>query len=77
MTDGRPLPRSWSGTYNNSHETDILISYGLDYHRIQVKTVEAAAEDYQIEHHWKDGDVDVEIYFARNTNWGYLMPVFT
>jgi hypothetical protein len=62
---------------DNGHQTDILISDGPNYHRIQVKTVEASGEDHTIENRWKDSHVDVVVYFARNTNWGYVMPAFS
>ena len=62
---------------DNGHQTDILISDGLNYHRIQVKTVEASGEDHTIENRWKDSNVNVVVFFARNSNWGYVMPAFT
>jgi len=62
---------------DNGHQTDILISDGPNYHRIQVKTVEASSTDHVIESRWKDSNVDVLVVFARNGNWGYVMPAFT
>ncbi len=62
---------------DNGHQTDILISDGPNYHRIQVKTVEASGDDHVIENRWKDSNVDVVIFFARNSNWGYVMPAFS
>jgi hypothetical protein len=62
---------------DNGHQTDILISDGPNYYRIQVKTVEAANEAHEIENRWKDSHVDVVVVFARNGNWGYVMPAFT
>jgi hypothetical protein len=62
---------------DNGHQTDILISVGLNYHRIQVKTVEATGEEHVIENRWKDSNVNVVVFFARNSNWGYVMPAFT
>lgn len=62
---------------DNGHQTDILISDGLNYHRIQVKTIEASGEDHSIENRWKDSNVNVVVCFARNSNWGYVMPAFT
>ena len=44
--------------------------YGLNYHRIQVKTVEASGEDHLVENRWKDSNVDVVVFFARNSTWG-------
>lgn len=62
---------------DNGHQTDILISDGPNYHRIQVKTVEASNDEHMIENRWKDSNVDVVVCFARNSNWGYVMPAFT
>ena len=62
---------------DNGHATDILISDGPNYHRIQVKTVEASDEDHVVENKWKDSNVNVVIFFARNSTWGYVTPAFT
>lgn len=62
---------------DNGHQTDILISDGPNYHRVQVKTLEASGEDHEIENKWKESHVDVIVAFARNANWGYVMPAFS
>jgi len=62
---------------DNGHQTDILISDGPNFHRVQVKTVDASGEDHEIENRWKKSNVDVVVVFARNTNWGYVMPAFS
>lgn len=62
---------------DNGHSTDILISDGPNFHRVQVKTVEATGEDHELENRWKESNVDVVVAFARNGNWGYVMPAFT
>jgi hypothetical protein len=62
---------------DNGHNTDVLISDGPNYHRIQVKTVEATGEDHLVENRWKDSNVDVVIVFARNSTWGYVLPAFS
>jgi hypothetical protein len=62
---------------DNGHQTDILISDGSNYHRVQVKTVEATGTDHVLENRWKDSNVDVLVIFARNGNWGYVMPAFS
>lgn len=61
---------------DNGHQTDILISDGPNYYRVQVKTIEATGEDHVIENRWKESNVDVIIYFARNSTWGYIIPPF-
>ena len=62
---------------DNGHQTDILISDGPNFYRVQVKTVEATGEDNELENRWKDSNVDVVVAFAKNTNWGYVMPAFS
>ena len=62
---------------DHGHKTDILISDGLHYYRIQIKTVEALGEDHVVENKWKDSNIDVVVYFARNSTWGYVTPAFT
>lgn len=61
---------------DNGHQTDILISDGPKYYRIQVKTVDAETESLPVESRWKDSHVDYVVYFARNSNWGYVAPAF-
>ena len=62
---------------DHGHQTDILISDGPHYHRIQVKTVKASGDDHIVENKWENGNVDLVVYFARNSNWGYIAPAFT
>lgn len=61
---------------DHGHQTDILISDGPSYYRIQVKTVEASGEDHVVHNAWKGSNVDVVVYFARNSNWGVVAPAF-
>ena len=42
---------------DHGHRTDILISDGPNYFRIQVKTVEASGEDHKVDNRWKDSNV--------------------
>ena len=49
---------------------------GVDYFRIQIKTVEASGEDHLVENKWEDSNVNYVIYFARNSTWGYIAPAF-
>ncbi len=62
---------------DHGHQTDVLISDGPNYYRIQVKTVEAGSASQFMENRWKDSHVDVVVVFARNSNWGYVLPAFT
>jgi hypothetical protein len=62
---------------DHGHQTDILISDGPNYYRVQVKTIDAKSEDQLVENKWKESNVDCVIFFARNSNWGYVAPAFT
>ncbi len=63
---------------DNGHQTDILISDGPHYHRIQVKTVDAdKGKNQYIANKWKNSCVDIVVVFARNSCWGYVFPAFT
>lgn len=61
---------------DHGHKTDILISDGPNYHRVQIKTVEAMSEDQVVRNMWGDSNCDVVVFFARNSNWGYVTPAF-
>ena len=73
MQDGWQI---FTPVLDNGHKTDILISDGPNYYRIQVKTIDAKSEDQYIENRWKESDVDCIVFFARNSNWGYVTPAF-
>ncbi|MDQ8190794.1 hypothetical protein [Roseibacillus persicicus] len=62
---------------DNGHKTDILISDGPNYFRIQIKTVEATGDSHLVENKWEGSDVDLIVFFARNSNWGVIAPAFT
>lgn len=74
MQDGWQI---FTPVLDNGHQTDILISDGPNYHRIQVKTVDASGEEHVVENRWKESNVNVVVYFARNSNWGYIIPAFS
>lgn len=61
---------------DHGHKTDLLISDGPNYYRLQVKTVKATGEDHEVLNLWKGSHLDCVIYFARNSNWGYVTPAF-
>lgn len=61
---------------DNGHQTDLLISDGPNYYRIQVKTVEATGDDHVVFNGWESSNVDLVIFFARNSNWGVITPAF-
>ena len=61
------------------HKTDILISDGQQYFRIQIKTISATKgkKNIDIENVWKDAPIHYVIYFAREGEWGYIVPAFS
>lgn len=62
---------------DNAHKTDILISDGPNFHRLQIKTCEAKGESHKLINQWKESHLGVVIAFARNSTWGYIMPAFS
>ena len=54
---------------DNGHQTDILISDGLNYHRIQVKTVEASGDNHVVENRWKDSMLTL-LFFLQEIQLG-------
>ena len=65
---------------DNAHRTDILISDGPNYYRLQVKTIDTTGKkekDIEIENKWDKSHLDYIVWFARNTTWGYVTPAFS
>lgn len=63
---------------DNGHKTDVLISDGQQYFRIQIKTVDAnKGKKQEVLNMWGDCKIDYIIYFARNGEWGYIAPAFS
>ena len=63
--------------FDHGHSTDLLVSDGPNYFRIQVKTVEASPEDLEIENRWSESNVHYVVVFARNSSWGIVFPAFS
>ncbi|MBD3675769.1 MAG: hypothetical protein HUJ26_19850 [Planctomycetaceae bacterium] len=61
---------------DHAHKTDILISDGPNFHRIQVKTSDQAKDSMNIQNLWEGSYVDWVVLFAKNSNWGYVFPAF-
>ncbi|MCO7227518.1 hypothetical protein [Pleionea sp. CnH1-48] len=61
---------------DHGHQTDILISDGPNYFRIQVKTFSNKVASDTVCNQWAGSNVDVIVYFARSSNWGVLCPAF-
>ena len=61
---------------DHGHQTDLLISDGPNYFRIQVKTIDAGGGNPWIMNTWQDSNVDLLVVFSRNSNWGIIAPAF-
>lgn len=57
-------------------KTDVLISDGSRFYRIQVKSVESLDDDISVESQWGNVDINYVVYFSRLGNWGYITPPF-
>ena len=62
---------------DHGHQTDMVISDGPNFFRIQVKTVGAKGQDHWLQNSWEGSDVDVVVVFVRDSNWGVIAPGFT
>lgn len=62
---------------DHGHKTDLLVSDGPNYYRIQVKTIEAQDPHFEVENKWKGSNVHYVAYFAKNSNWGFIIPAFS
>src|SRR4051812_30668644 len=61
---------------DDGHCTDMLVSDGPEYFRLQIKTLETQDESTEIQNRWKNKDIHYVIYFAKASNWGYICPSF-
>jgi hypothetical protein len=61
---------------DHGHKTDLLVSDGPKYYHVQVKTLESQDEHVEVENRWKGSHVQYVVFFARNSNWGYIIPAF-
>jgi hypothetical protein len=58
-------------------KTDVLISDGNLYYRIQVKSVDSHDENVVVKPMWSETDnIDYIIYFSKKGPWGYITPPF-
>jgi hypothetical protein len=63
--------------FDHGHKTDLLVSDGPKYYRVQVKTVEAESEDTVLENRWSGSQVHYVAVFVRHSSRGTIFPAFT
>lgn len=61
---------------DHGHKTDLLISDGPNFHRIQVKSFEKK-EKKKLTNCWSSSPIDYVIFMVRNGEWGVITPAFT
>lgn len=63
---------------DHGRKTDLLISDGHVYYRIQIKSLETTDESVIVKNQWKNSDakIDYVIYFSQKGNWGYIIKPF-
>jgi len=66
----------FSPMIDHGMKTDLLISNGKMFYRIQVKTVESNDENQIVDNKWGSVDIDYVIYFSLSEDWGYITRPF-
>jgi hypothetical protein len=61
---------------DHGQKTDVVISDGSTFYRIQVKSIESNDESIVVENKWGHVSIDYVVYFSRNGNWGYIARPF-
>jgi hypothetical protein len=62
--------------FDHGHKTDLLVSDGPHYFRIQVKTTASGSDEMEIDNVWSGSNVHYVALFAKNSSWGVLFPAF-
>ncbi|WP_421969789.1 group I intron-associated PD-(D/E)XK endonuclease [Pseudoalteromonas sp. SSDWG2] len=62
---------------DHGQKTDIVISDGSEFYRIQVKSLESNDESMLVDNRWGDAEIDYVVYFSRTGNWGYIARPFS
>ena len=57
-------------------KTDLAISDGDTFYRIQVKSLCTSDENIIVDNKWGRASIDYVIYFSKQGNWGYITPAF-
>lgn len=73
------LKDGWQVFYpkcDHGHKTDLLVSNGPDFFRIQVKTLCKPDCNQVVQNKWKGSDVHYVIYFIHDEGHGYVVRPF-
>jgi hypothetical protein len=57
-------------------KTDVVISDGDRFYRIQVKSIDSHDENMVVVNKWGNANIDYVIYFSKTGNWGYVIRPF-
>ncbi|WP_236621405.1 hypothetical protein [Rhodopirellula sallentina] len=66
----------FSPMLDHGHKTDLLISDGPNFHRIQIKSFFSKGKNQEIINCWTPSPIDYVVLFARNGNWGVIAQAF-
>jgi hypothetical protein len=66
----------FSPMIDHGSKTDIVISDGPNFYRIQVKSVDPDHENRVYDSQWENSRVDYVIFASRCGNWGYIAPAY-
>ncbi|MDP4530386.1 group I intron-associated PD-(D/E)XK endonuclease [Alkalimonas delamerensis] len=63
---------------DHGRKTDLVISDGDVFYRVQIKSLETTDESVLVKNLWKNSDtkIDYVIYFSQKGNWGYIIKPF-
>lgn len=77
---GTWLSRSgWEVFYtrtDHGHKTDVLVSNGPKFYRLQVKTLCKSDPNQIVQNKWRESRVDYVIYFVHDQEFGYVIKPF-
>ena len=62
---------------DHGSKTDLVISDGTQFYRIQVKSLDTHEENVIVQSQWDGVDIDYVLYFSRYGQWGYITQPFT
>ncbi|WP_026349546.1 group I intron-associated PD-(D/E)XK endonuclease [Arsukibacterium perlucidum] len=63
---------------DHGRKTDLLISDGQIFYRIQIKSLNTTDESFVVKNLWSNTDtqIDYVVYFSQKGNWGYIIKPF-